>query len=115
MRTGGERSGAFQFGHITLGARRVHRTGWKSGAQALSSVGKDRQRRAEAGLMEVGEDMSLRAAIRPLCGRRPKSGDRHDTAARISTGVVRKQSVTHLYTCRHWTKALGAGKQVSTI
>ena len=62
VRTGGERSGVFQLSGITLGARRVHRARWESGALALSSVGKDLQRRAEAGLIEVGEETSPRAA-----------------------------------------------------
>ena len=64
--TGGERSGVLQLSGITLGARRGHRAQCESGALALSSAGKDLQRRAEAGLMEVGEEMSLRAAIRLL-------------------------------------------------
>ena len=103
VRTGGERSGVFQLSGMTLGSRRVHRARWESGALALSRVGIDLQRRAEARLIEVREEMSLRAAIRLLCGRRTVSGGRHDSAARIRTGVDRKQLVTHLCTCRQWT------------
>ena len=97
-RTGGERSGVLQLSGITLGARRVHRGQWESGALAFSSGGNDLQRGAEAGLMEVGEETSLSAAIRLLCGRRTESGGRHDSAHRIGTGVDRKQLVTHLCT-----------------
>ena len=66
VRIGGEWSGVFQLSGMTLGSRRVHRAWWESGALALSKVGKDLQRRAEAGLIDVGEEMSLRAAIRLL-------------------------------------------------
>ena len=66
MRTGGKRSGVVQLSGITLGARRVYRARWESGPLALRSVGKDLQRRAEAGLIEVGEETSVRAAIRLL-------------------------------------------------
>ena len=57
-------------------------------------------------LIGVGEEMSLRAAIRLLCGRRTMSGGRHDSAARIGMGVDQKQLVTHLCTCRLWTSIL---------
>ena len=73
---------------------------------ALGRVGKHLQRRAEAGVIDVGEEMSLRAAIRLLCGRRTVSGGRHDSTARIGTGVDRKQLVTYLCTCRQWTSIL---------
>ena len=106
MCTGGEGSGVFQLSGITLRARHVHRARWELGALAVSSVGKDLQRQAEAGLMDVGEEMSLRAAIRLLCGRSTVSGGRHDSAARIGTGVDLKQLVTHLCTCRQWTSIL---------
>ena len=106
MRTAGEGSGVLQLSGMTLGARRVHRARWESGALVLSSVGKDLQRHAEAGLIDVGEEMSLGAAIRLLCGRSTMSGGRHDTAARISTGVDRKQLETHLCTCSQWTSIL---------
>ena len=56
------------------------------------------QRRAEAGLMEGGEETSLSAAIRLLCGRRTESGGRHDSAEMIGTGLDRKQLVIHLCT-----------------
>ena len=102
----GERSGVLQLSGITLGARRVHRARWESGAMALSSARKELQRRAEAVLMEVGEETSLRAAIRLLGGRRTVSGGRHDSAARIGRAVDRKQLVTHLFTWRHWTSIL---------
>ena len=72
----------------------------------MSKAGKDLQRRAEAGLIDAGEEMSLRAAIRLLCGRRTVSGGRHDSVARIGTGVDRKQLVTYLCTCRQWTSIL---------
>ena len=72
----------------------------------MSKAGKDLQRRAEAGLIDVGEKKRLRAAIYLLCGRRTESGGRHNTAARIGTGVDRKQLVTHLCTCRQWTSIL---------
>ena len=72
----------------------------------MSRVGKDLQRRAEVGLIDVWEEMSLRAAIRLLCGRRTVRGGRHDSAARIGTGVDRKQLVTQLCTCRQWTTIL---------
>ena len=72
----------------------------------MSRAGKDLQRRAEAGLIGVGEEMSLTAAIRLLCRRRTESGGRQDSAARIGTGVDRKQLVTHLCTCRQWTSIL---------
>ena len=88
--TGGERSGVLQLSGITLGARRVHKDRWESGALAFSSEGEVLQRRAEAGLMGVGEEMSLSAAIHILCGRRTDSGGRHDSADRICTGVERK-------------------------
>ena len=45
----------------------MHRSRWESGAQVLSSVGKDLQRRAEAGLIDVREEMSERTAICLLC------------------------------------------------
>ena len=96
--TGGERSGVLQLSGITFGAGRVHKDRWESGARAFSNEGKDLQRRAEAGLMEVGEQTSLSAAIRLLCGRRNESGGRHDSAERIGPGVDRKQLVTHLCT-----------------
>ena len=80
----------------------MHRARWESGALALSRVGKDLQRRAEGELIDVGEEMRLSAALRPLCGRRTVSGGRHDSAERIGTGVDRKQLVTHLCTCRQW-------------
>ena len=98
MRTGGEGSGVFQLSGITFGARRVHRGRWESGALAFSSEGKVLQRRAEAGLMEIGEKTSLSTAIRLLCRRRTESGGRHDSVERIGTGVDRKQLVTHLCT-----------------
>ena len=98
VRTGEERSGVFKLSGITLGARWVHRAGWESGALALSRAGKDLLRRAKAGLMDVGEELSLRAAIRLLCGRSTVSGGSHDSVARIGTGVDRKQLVTHLST-----------------
>ena len=66
MHTGGEGSGFFQLSDIMLGARRIQRARWESGALALSSVGKDLQRRAKAGLMVIGEALSLRAVIRLL-------------------------------------------------
>ena len=94
MCTGGEWSGVFQLRGITLDARHVHRARWESSALALSSVGKGLQRRAEAGLMDVGEETSLRAAIRLLCGRKTENGGRHDSAARIGTGVDPKKFVT---------------------
>ena len=108
VRTGGERSGVFhwQLSGMTLGSRRVHRARWESGALVLSRVGKDLQRRAEVGLIDVGKEISLRAAIRLWCGRRIVSGGRHDSAARIGTGVDRKQLVTYLCTCRQWTSIL---------
>ena len=106
VRTGGERSGVLQLSGMTLGSRHVHRARWESGALALSRVGKDLQRRAEAGLIEVGEEISRRAAIRLLCGRRTVSATRYDSAARIGTGVDRKQLVTYLCTCRQWTSIL---------
>ena len=98
VRTVGEGSGVFQLSGMTLGASHVHRARWESGVPALSSGGKDLQRRAEAGLMDLEEEMSLRAAICLLCGRSTVSGGRHDSAARIGTGVDRKQLVTHLCT-----------------
>ena len=74
----------------------MHRVQWESGALALSNVGKDLQRRAEAGLMGVGEEMSLRAAILLLCRRSTVSGGRHESEPRIGTRVDQKQLVTHL-------------------
>ena len=70
VRTGGERSGVFQLSGMTLGYRRVHRARCESGVLALTRVGKDLQRQAEAGLIDVGEEMSLRAAIRHPTPRR---------------------------------------------
>ena len=55
---------------------------------------------------EVREEMSLRAAIHHLGGRRTESGGGQDSVARIGRGVDRKQLVTHLYTCRQWTSIL---------
>ena len=49
-----------------LEARHVHRARWESGALVLSSAGEDLQRRAEAELIDVGEELSLRATIRLL-------------------------------------------------
>ena len=89
-----------------LGARRVHRAQCESGALVLSSAGTDLQRRAVAGLIDVGEEMSRRAAIHLLCGRSTMRGARHDCAARIGIGVDRKQLVTYLCTCRQWTSIL---------
>ena len=66
MRTGGEGRGVFQLSGMTLGARRIHRARFKSGTLAFSREGKDLQRRAEAGLIVVGGEMSLRAGIRLL-------------------------------------------------
>ena len=60
----GEGSGVFQLSGITSGAGRVHRARWELDALALSRAGKDLQRRA--GLRVVGEEISLRAAIRLL-------------------------------------------------
>ena len=84
----------------------MHRAEWESGALVLSSVGKDLQRRAEAGLIDVSEEMSLRAAIRLLCGSSTVSSGRHYAAPRIGTGVDRKKLVTHLCTCLQWTSIL---------
>ena len=84
----------------------MHRAQGEWGALVLSREGKDLQRGAEAGLMDVGEEMSLRAGIRLLCGRRTVTGGRQDSAARIGTGVDRKQLVTHLCTCRQWISIL---------
>ena len=97
--TGGEGSRVFQLRGMTLGTRHVHRARLESGALVFSSVGKDLQRRAEAGLIDVWEEMSLRAAIRLLCGRSTVSGERHDSAVRIGTRVDQKQLVIHLCTC----------------
>ena len=63
----------------------------------LSIGGKDLQRRAEAGLIDVGEEMSLRAAIRLLCGRRTVSSGRNDSAARIGTGVRHAKTLVHTH------------------
>ena len=89
-----------------LGARRGHRARWESGALVLSSGGSDLNRRAEAGLIDLGEEMSLSAAIRLLCGRSTVSGGRHNSAARIGTGVDWKQLVTLLCSCRQWNSIL---------
>ena len=96
VRTRGDGGRVFQLSGIMLGARRVHRARWESGALAPSSAGKVLQRRVEPGLMEVGEEPSLRAAIHLLGRRRTESGARHDSAARIGTGVHWKQLMTHL-------------------
>ena len=96
VHTGGERSAVFQLSGMTLGARRVHRARCESGALALGRAGKDRLRRAEAGLIAVGEEISLRVAIRLLCRRRTERGGRQYSAARIGIGVDGKQLVTHL-------------------
>ena len=69
----------------------------------MSKAGKDLQRGAEAGLIDVGEERSLRAAICLLCGRRTVTGGMHDSAASIGTGVDQKQLVIDLCTCRQWT------------
>ena len=106
VRTAGEPSGVFQLSGMTLGSRRAHRARWESGPLALSRVAKDLQGGAEVGLIDVGEEMSLRAAIWILCGRRTASDGRHDSAARSGTAVDRKQLVTHLCTCRQWTSIL---------
>ena len=57
---------------------------------ASSRAGKDPLRKAEAVFINVGEEMSLKAAFRLLCGRRTESGGRQDSAARIGTMVDRK-------------------------
>ena len=62
-------------------------------------VGKDRLRRADAGLMEGGEQTRRRAAMRRLWEKRTWRGGRHNAADRIGRGVVLKQLVTHLWTC----------------
>ena len=46
--------GVLLFSGMTLGGKRIQRDLWESKAQALRRVGKDRQRRADAGLMEGG-------------------------------------------------------------
>ena len=97
VRTRGEGSGVFQLSGMTW-ARRVHRAGWESGGLALSREGTDLHRCAEAGLMVVGEEMSLRAAIRLLWERSTESGGRQNSVARIGVGVERKQLVTYLCT-----------------
>ena len=56
--------------------------------------------------MGVREEMSPRAAIHLLCGRRTLSGGRYDSAARIGMEVDRKQLVIHLCTCHQWTSIL---------
>ena len=84
----------------------MHRDRWEWGSLAFSSEGKDLQSRAKAGLIDVGEEISVRAAIRLLCRRSTVSGARHDSAARIGTVVDRKQLVTYLCTCRQWTSIL---------
>ena len=43
MRTGGEVRRVFQFSSMALGAKRVRRARWESGALALSKEGKERQ------------------------------------------------------------------------
>ena len=98
VRTEGERSGVIQLSGIALGARRLHRGRWESGARSFSSEGIDLQRRAEAGLMEVGQERSLSPAIGLWCGKRTESGGRHDSADRIGLGVDLKQLVTHVCT-----------------
>ena len=103
VRTGEEESGVFRLGGMALGGMREHRVRWKSITLVLSSAGKDLQRRPEAGLIHVREKMSLRAAIRLLCGRSTVSGGRHYSAASIGTGVDGKELVTHLCTCHKWT------------
>ena len=84
---------------ITFRGRRVHRDLYESEARALRRVGKDQQRRADAGLMEGGEQTRRRAAILRLWEKRTWRGGRHDSADRIGRGVVLKQLVTHLWTC----------------
>ena len=76
------------------------------GRRAFSSAGKDLQRQAEAGLIEVGEETSLRAAIGLLCGRRTESRGRPDSAARMGIPVDRKQLLTHHCTGRQLTFTL---------
>ena len=56
-------------GH-NIGGRRVQRERKESGALARNSVGNDRQRRAEAGLIEEGEHASRSAAMRGLWEKR---------------------------------------------
>ena len=104
--TRGEGSEVFKLSGIMLWAGCMHRARWESGALALSRDGKDLQRRAETGLMDVGEEMTPRAAMRLLGGRSTESGERHDSAARIRLGVGWEQLVTHLCTWRQWTSIL---------
>ena len=106
VRTGGERRGVFQLSGMRLGAKRVHRARLESGALALSGAGKDLRRRAEAGSLDVGEEMSLSPTIHPFCERRTVSGGRHSSPARIGTAVDRKQLMTPLCNCRPWTSIL---------
>ena len=100
MRTGGEVRGVFQFSSMTLGAKRVQRAQWESGALALSKEGKERQSRAEIGLTVGGEEISGKVTIRLLCLSRTQSGGRHDSAERIGIGIKWKQLATHLCTRR---------------
>ena len=60
MRTGEELRGVFQFRSMSLGAKRVQRARWESGALALSKEGKERQSLAETGLTVGGEKISVR-------------------------------------------------------
>ena len=91
--------GVFQLSGMTFGGKRVHRDLQEAEARALRSVGKVRQRRADAGLMKGGGETRRRAAIRRLWEKRTWRGGRHDSADRMGRGVDLKQLGTHLWTC----------------
>ena len=70
------------------------------GCPGLQQCGKGPTEAGQGGVIDVRVQMSLKAAIRLLCGRSTVSGGRHDSAAKISRGVDRQQLVTYLCTCR---------------
>ena len=65
--------------------------------------GKSGLRRAAAGFWVGEAQASLRAAIVRLWEAMAVIRGRHASAARIGTGVDRKQFETHLWTCRQKT------------
>ena len=64
----------------------------------IDLLGTDLCRRAAAGLISGGEEVSLRAAMGCRCSIRRERGGRHASMASMGIKVEEKQLVTHLWT-----------------
>jgi len=73
---------------------------YESGALYLSREGKVGHSRPAAGLTVGAAQISLRAAIRRLCGTMADRGGMHDSAAWTGIGVDLKQFETQCWTWR---------------